>query len=186
MIARLCTYLLLLGLLSALPACKDCGPSAEVEPQVELSLVASASTRFRLAEQVSAVYGLGALGQQPLFKAPNALDTTRFQSYQIKLPLNLRADQTRYVLVGQTRRDTLTVHYKRVFTYKDDQCGYLLEIQPPAGFQPGLPNPNTQIAAQTTLGRVSSVYYEGTRLVGNGWAPARLSDSGVYVTLLLP
>lgn len=178
---RLCLYICLLLLTEGLPACDDCGPSAEIEPRVELTITTSPARLFRLREVVQAVYGLGALTQQAL---TIPADTSRQYSHQLALPINLRADQVRYVLVNQNRADTITVNYQRIFTYKDNKCGYLLDVRPPSGFQY---NPTTlPLAAQTTLGKVSSVYYQGTQPSGSGWAPSRLSVSDIYLSLLIP
>lgn len=158
-----------------------CGPSAVQEPILRLRLQTVSMPPVRLTDLVRRIYTLDA---GPVLLKDSA--QLAAMGYEIALPYSLRTNQTRYLLESATRRDTLTVNYQRVFSYKDQTCGYWVDVQPPAGFTGGLTNnPRYDLAAQTTLGRILNVSYEGTYLQPNLFTK-RYTQSEITVSLLLP
>ena len=151
---RLASSLLLLGLSIFLWGCpKNCGP--EDEPRLNLSI------RSKTPVHITNVYGIGAL-EAAQVEVPSAYTTTAGTYYQFVLPVNQHADQTTYVFVSTTRRDTVTVKYRRQVTYEDTDCGYVINLRAPGG---DITDPATYpTIVQTTTGTVESLLFMGTEL----------------------
>lgn len=159
-----------------------CGPSAQQEPILRLRLQTLSMRPALPTDLVKRIYSLDA-GNRLL---KDSLQIAAAGGAEIMLPYSLRDDETSYLLESATRRDTLTVRYQRVFSYKDRDCGYWVDVQPPNGFNSGTANnPRYDLAAQTTIGRVTYVDYEGTYLQRNLLVD-RYTQSEITVTLNLP
>lgn len=182
-------YALLALLADCLPSCTPgCGPDADQEPRLTLSFTSSTQQPLTVRSVATSIRGVGLT--QELIDPARTYSTNPDQpipSVTFNLPYSLAADQTRYVLTSATRRDTITVNYRRVFSYKDDDCGYWVDVQPPAGFTNTAPGgPSTiSLGAQSTLGKVTSVYYEGTRLDRNVFT-STYTKSNIIVSIALP
>ncbi|CCG99117.1 hypothetical protein FAES_1107 [Fibrella aestuarina BUZ 2] len=182
-------YALLVLLADGLPACTPgCGPDADQEPRLTIYVSSSSGQSLTARSVATSIRGVG-LTQELLDPArlhPTDPDQAT-SSVSFNVPYSLAADQTRYVLTSATRRDTLTVNYQRVFSYKDDDCGYWVDVQPPAGFAKTTPTglPNLALGARSTLGKVSSVYYEGTQLSSNALT-SYYTKSDITVSITLP
>ncbi|ADB42275.1 hypothetical protein Slin_6316 [Spirosoma linguale DSM 74] len=126
-----------LGLSLVLMSCENCGPSRE--PFLNLSL------QLPTPAKVDTIYALDA--RNPLPKQD--LSTSAVTSaLWLELPLNLNANQSRYVFQLNGRRDTVTVFYRRSFAYRNQRCGYVLDLYQPDG-----------TPARTTRGTISNVSY---------------------------
>ncbi|GAB2783791.1 hypothetical protein GCM10027275_29800 [Rhabdobacter roseus] len=101
------------GLSLALSSCKECGPQAE--PMVSVQHIGR-----RTFQSITA---LGAVNDS-VFRR---IDSDHY-SYQ--LPLSLLADSTTYLFVSETRVDTLTIRYRRLF-YDEKGCGFVVDVAPP-------------------------------------------------------
>lgn len=187
---HLIAYLLLLALAASVTTCTPgCGPDADQEPRLTLYISADPGKPFSLSQIATTIY---AVGSPQNFLADNKTKSgTAYTPYiassgtsvSLNLPYSLTADRTQYVFVKDTRRDTLTVNYRRVFTYKDKQCGYWVDVKPPPGFNGD--RATTALGARSSLGRVTSVYYEGTYLSKNVFA-STYTRSAITVSLFLP
>ena len=115
--------LILLGTLLlavVLWGCENCGPSAE--PLLSLSLQSLTTIK------IDTVYSPDT--RQPLPAQPYSV-TSLTTSRQLVLPINLNADSTRYVVRLSGQQDTITVFYKRDFSYRDRKCGYVVNLIDP-------------------------------------------------------
>lgn len=182
-------YVLLLLLTDCLPSCTPgCGPDADQEPRLTIYFSSASQKPLTARNVVTSIQGIDGAQElrDPTRTHPTDLDQpTSSVSYNV--PYSLAADQTRYVLTSATRFDTLTVNYRRIFSYKDDDCGYWVDVQPPIGFTNPDPTglPTTGLGARSTLGKVTSVYYEGTRLDHNVFN-SRYTRSDITVSITLP
>ena len=111
--------LLLTGLSLALSSCRECGPQAE--PMVSVEYIGR-----RTFQSITA---LGAVNDSLLRRIDS-------DHYSYPLPLSLLADSTTYLFVSETRVDTLTIRYRRLF-YDQKGCGFVVDIAKPAGYAPG-------------------------------------------------
>lgn len=144
-----------------LNGCKDCGPSAE--PLLTCNL--SQKTRQKL-DTLYALNTINTLPQQPY--STTAITTNK----QLVLPVNLNADSSQYVFQLNGQRDTLTVFYKRKYSYRDTKCGYVLDLIEPAGQK-----------AKVTRGEVGSVIYEQNSYQRTFLQSAR--ETGIFLTIQL-
>ena len=177
MLLKLASSLLLLGLAVTLCGCpKNCGPVDE--PRLDLNITSQTPSR------ITDIYAIGGVPGATLSTRPyNFSSVTPRLFYQFDLPINQQADQTRYVIVRDTRRDTVTINYRRVFTYEDAECGYIINLTSPTG---GLSNPATYPdIVQTTMGTVRSLEFIPTQV----FRPAFFSqpaDAGIRLNLEWP
>ena len=112
-------FLILILVTPILTGCLECGPQKELT--LSLSL---ASDTVRLKK----VYAIGAKNQD-VFQKQVKPELTRSQSFD--LPFSLHADETTYVFEFETRIDSLTVYYNRLFSHKQD-CGFIVDVEAPA------------------------------------------------------
>ncbi len=147
----------LFGLIS----CEECGPSAE--PLLHLNL------SWTTPGKVDTLYALNS--QNPLPAQPYL--TTAATTYNgFELPLNMNADNSRYVFLRNGRRDTLTVYYKRDYAYRNTKCGYTLDLTAPVGQQ-----------AMITRGVVQSISYMKTNYQRTFFT--RATNAGIYLSARL-
>ncbi len=119
-------------------ACEDCGLTDE--PELQLSLQSTKSI------QIDTVYAVGAV------KAlSNSSVKASGQYVSLTLPLSLHADSTQYKLRLNGRTETITVFYRRNFSYKSKKCGYVVNLYAPYGKE-----------ANTTAGKVINAGYSQT------------------------
>ena len=150
---RYISFVLTVSLIYLLLGCrKNCGPFDEPV----LNLTIRATIPFRLTD----VYGLGSIAKPATISQLYSTTATREQANLI-LPINLNANQSRYVLVTNSRRDTVTINYKRAFTYQDADCGYTVTIQPPPGLFKDTA-PIDPALASATSGKVTSIRFQQT------------------------
>ena len=162
MLSRLLSGLLLLFGFLQLVACQDCGPNNE--PLLTLTL--QSKTPFR----VDTLYGAGATGKL-------LQDTQQSAANQFyRLPLNLNADSTRYVLRIDGKQEAITVFYQRNFYYRSRQCGYVYDLLSPSQ--------DIRRQARTTRGQVGAVEYSQNSFDGAFLHQAR-SETGVRLTVTL-
>ena len=147
--------------LFGLVSCEECGPSAE--PLLHLSVA------WTTPGKVDTLYALNS--QNPLPAQPYS--TTGVTSYNgFELPLNLNADNSRYVFLRNGRRDTLTVYYKRDYGYRNTKCGYVLDLAAPVGQQ-----------ATITRGTIQSISYLRNNYQRTFFS--RATDAGIYLSVQL-
>ncbi|RYF75648.1 MAG: hypothetical protein EOO39_06600 [Cytophagaceae bacterium] len=170
--------LLTISLITLLTGClKHCGPAGEPR----LQLVISSTTPLAIND----VRPLGALASAPVISVPKASSIGQGRSYvQLDLPVNLNADQTQYILTSATRSDTVTVNYRRVFSYEDVDCGYIVNLFPRQN-RDGSPSSTARIV-QTTTGTVESVSFEQTLVYQIAAFYGSGRDTGISVTLKWP
>lgn len=139
--------------------CEDCGPNDE--PQLRLNI------QSEKAFQLDTVYATGAL--TPL---PGPIKASGQYGY-LQIPLSLQADSTQFRLKVNGRMETLTVYYRRDFSYKSKHCGYVINLYAPS---PGA-------TVKTTIGSVVNLaYYPNsyrTSFLGAGF------DTSIDLTLKL-
>ena len=153
--------LVLASLVALLTGCENCGPSTEPSLQVNVS--------WTTAGKVDTLYALGS--QRPLPTQPYS--TTGLTNYsQFVAPLNLNADSSQYVFGQNGRKDTLTVFYKRNYSYRDTNCGYVIDLTAPLGKQ-----------VYATRGKVESVNYEQNSYQGG--IGRTIYQTGIYLSLRL-
>ncbi|SOD91662.1 hypothetical protein [Spirosoma fluviale] len=152
--------LMAFGLSFALMSCENCGPSRE--PFLNLSL------QLTTPAKIDTIYALDA--RNPLPKQPVSTSIVT-SGIWLELPLNLNANQSRYVFQLNGRRDTVTVFYRRSFAFRNQRCGYVLDLFEPDG-----------IPAKTTQGTVSSVSYWQNR---NGSFPGGPQETHIELALRL-
>lgn len=180
-------YALLVLLSDSLLSCiPGCGPDADREPRLTIYFTSSSQQLITPRSVATSIRGVG-LTQELLDPArPYSTDPDKpVSSVSFNVPYSLAADQTRYVIESATRRDTLTVNYQRIFSYKDNECGYWVDVRPPAGFYGSSVTPNFSLGARTTVGKVSSLIYEGTHLSSNALS-SYYTRSAITVSILLP
>lgn len=146
-------------------ACDNCGSYDEPK----LNLFISSALSFQV-DMISA-FGTTATFSQPDLKTP-------VRAIQFSLPLSLVADSTRYTLVVNGKPETLTVHYKRTFAYRDRKCGYQTNLYPPA-------NTTQARQVQVSVGKIANLQYlpiqTGRSLFGN----LRTDDSQILLSISL-
>ncbi|WP_428666830.1 hypothetical protein [Runella sp.] len=111
--------LILLSLL--LTGCsEECGITAE--PTLAIQFYASKKPVF------TKIRAIGSVKEIP----KEGITSTSQEIYgDIFLPLNLNDDHTTYILEQPNRIDTLTVPYaKRIYNVSEN-CGYILDLEPP-------------------------------------------------------
>ncbi len=145
-------------LATSLCSCENCGPIAE--PILNLYFGDGTGTKTPF----DTLYALNSRG--PILNRPTL-------SNQLALPINLGADSTRYVFRLAGRQDTVTVHYRRMFAYRNQKCGYVVNL-----LEPNAPQPK----ARTTRGTVVSVSYIQNR---DGSFGASASNTGIYLSIQL-
>ncbi|NID12044.1 hypothetical protein [Fibrivirga algicola] len=170
-------FLLFMGLVYTLTGCrKSCGPSGE--PNLRLRLVSQGPL------PITAIRALDALPNAAAIKLPTVIASPVSGTvYEGTLPVNLTADKSRYELINASGRDTITVQYRRVFTYEDVDCGYIVNLTAPQ-LSNGQPVSNTDIV-QTTRGSVRSVLFQPT-LVRTLTIPSSAQDTGITAELVWP
>lgn len=148
-------FLLACFLSIGLWSCEDCGVRSE--PRLEVNLY----NRNRTLLRIDTVYAPTA--KSAFFKRSGG---------SFYAPLNLNADSTQYVVVVNGQRETLTVRYRRDFSYKSSRCGYVLDLFAPTN------QPN----ATFPLGRIENASYIQNK-------PGNLlnyrQDTGIYLTVSL-
>ena len=155
------TWLSCLMLTIGLINCENCGPTAE--PLAMLSISSTVATHF------DTVYAPGSL--RPLPAQPHSTPASS-PFLSLTLPINLTADSTRYIVQLNGRRDTITVFYQRKTAYRNQHCGYVLDLYAPA----------KGLSARTTRGRVGTVTYVQNR---NGSILGGRQDTGIYLSVQL-
>jgi hypothetical protein len=135
--------LLLFFLAATLISCYDCGPKAE--PTLNLSVEAATHTLQKVT----------ALG---------AISDLAFQSFQTgkdrgfgEVPLSLLQDSTTYLFYFEDRVDTLTLFYRRIFDVRRE-CGYYMDIAPPAGRRFRSTFSQTEVSFSPYTGEVKGFY----------------------------
>lgn len=147
----------LIGLVS----CEECGISAE--PLLNLTVA------WTTPGKVDTLYALNS--QNPLPAQPySTTGVTTYNGFQ--LPLNMNADNSRYVFLRNGRRDTLTVYYKREYAYRNTKCGYTLDLTAPVGQQ-----------ATITRGTIQSISYLKNNYQRTFFT--RATDAGIYLSVKL-
>jgi hypothetical protein len=65
------------------------------------------------------------------YTATESSTKSSFNPYvnSFELPLALNSDQLTYIFKNDTRSDTLTISYKRVFEFESIKCGYRVSIK---------------------------------------------------------
>ena len=127
--------LLFLFLLVILASCEHCGPQKELSLRIYLR-----GDTLKL-DSISALNALNqtAFREQIELQSPN--------SRQFDLPMSLLADSTTYIFAFKTRTDTLTVFYKRDFSYKNG-CGFIVDAH----------SPDLPTKAKSTFSKVDVTY----------------------------
>lgn len=150
-----------LGVALGLSGCEDCGTRGEPTLTLQFS---DTSRRVRSGSAVfSRVYGLnGNL---------NRTNVALINAQTLQLPLALTADSTSYVFVRARRTDTLVVHYRRLFSYQSDRCGYVLSLEYPAK------QPLVKASFRNALG-----FFDGGRSIFSGKGPR---NTGITVSATL-
>lgn len=110
--------LLFLFLLVILASCEHCGPQKELSLRIYLH-----GDTLKL-DSISALNALN----QTTFREQVKLQSPG--SRQFDLPMSLLADSTTYIFAFKSRTDTLTVFYKRDFSYKNG-CGFIVDAHSP-------------------------------------------------------
>ncbi len=142
---------LFLGVAVGLGSCRRCGTVSE--PNMQFSI------RSGKPFLLDTLYGAGAVGQLPNPVRPQT--GTSFYAYS--LPLNLAADSTRYVLRLDGKLETLTLFYKRKFDYRNQECGYVVELL----------KPENGTTARLSRGRVTVAEYVPADYSAIGWGSSR-------------
>lgn len=155
-------FLIGISLLSSLNSCENCGPTAE--PRLLLSLNDSVSG------VLDTLYAPNSKGQLP--PQPYGNNSPFRTGSQITLPINLNADSTQYVFKLRGSQDTVTVYYRRDFSFRNRKCGYVIDLFEPRS------GPN----ARASRGRVSNVYY-GQNKNSNFLNPSQDTNIGITVQL---
>lgn len=154
--------LLISSLLSLLTACENCGPRGEPE------LTVSFSTANGQVVRIDTAYAPGTNWSTSL---TNSLGIKG--SGTLTAPLNLNADSTRYVFRVNGQQSLLTVRYRRYFEYKNEKCGYVLELGPPR-------NVPQERFATTTVGKIESVTH-----APNSFRTLGGDESGIWLNIRL-
>jgi len=100
-------------------SCIDCGPQAELTARINFS-----GDSIRL----DSIYAQDARDQRPM----NAhLPKTKVSYLELDLPISLHSDTTTYIFRFPNRIDTLSIHYRRTFSYKGG-CGFINDATEPS------------------------------------------------------
>ncbi|GAB4027002.1 DUF6452 family protein [Spirosoma koreense] len=156
----------LFGLIGSLTtfitACQNCGPSAE--PTLQLNVAWATPGRL------DTIYALGSHGRQ--FSQPYST-TSVASDGQFFLPINLNTDTSQYVFRQNGRQDTLTVFYRRNYSYRSKSCGYVIDLTAPSGQ-----------SARVSRGRIEAVGYEQNNYQ-TGLPSTGTRETGIFVSLRL-
>lgn len=113
-------FILSILLLTGSSGCEYCGPAAEPIVKFQFN---PASTTLPGSSLFSRVFSPNGAVSRSAVSA----------SLPLSLPLSLTADSTTYIFVRPNRTDTLTVFYRRTFSYQSTKCGYVLDLDEPTG-----------------------------------------------------